>query len=359
MMKNVDTLMLDMLREDVRSSFAFDLSANDFIYMNKALQRFLSALSIPVSFNNLLNVVHHEDRSFVVEKFRGLKPGYFYKDIKFRILLTGQKQLWVRLNLYLSTDQLTPILTGYFEDISAYMGELSRLNEYADRKAAVMNIIAHDLAGPLGNIQMFSDFIADKVVGLQDQELHDLATTISQISKQSISLIRDYVDGEFMNSIKGELALFKIDIVEALQNVIREHQQSKQNRELTFNFTASINELFAAVDKPKLIQAVNNILSNAAKFTPDGGEITIDITKKANTVLIAIKDTGIGIPKKYHANLFDRFNTARRPGLKGQPSVGLGMFIVKTIIDWHKGKLWFNSEENFGTTFYIELNTGT
>jgi two-component system sensor histidine kinase VicK len=73
------------------------------------------------------------------------------------------------------------------------------------------------------------------------------------------------------------------------------------------------------------------------------------------TVLIWVADNGIGIPKKYHASLFDKFTKARRPGLREEPTVGLGMSIIKTIVEWHKGKIWFESEEDKGTTFYVEI----
>jgi two-component system sensor histidine kinase VicK len=356
MNKNVDSVMLELLREDARSVFAFDLSSNDVVYINKSLQRFLSALNIPVSAANLLNIVHHQDRDFLVERYQKLKPGCFLKDIKFRILARGQKQVWIRLNLYLNTNPSEPVLTGYLEDISTYKAEVSRLNDFADKKSAVLNILTHDLAGPLGNIQMFSDFITDKIGTIEDQELHYLTTMISQISKQGISLIRDYVDGEFMDSAEGELVLTRVDIVKPLKNLLGEYQQSKKDKGLIFSFMASDEELFTYVDKPKFLQAVNNLLSNAVKFTPPGGKIAIELAKQGSTTVISIKDTGIGIPEKYHATLFEKFNSARRPGLDGQPSIGLGMSIVKTIVDWHNGELWFESDEKSGSVFYIQLN---
>ena len=92
------------------------------------------------------------------------------------------------------------------------------------------------------------------------------------------------------------------------------------------------------------MQVINNLISNSIKFTPDGGEITVSLEEKENTVLITVADTGIGIPEKYHDTLFDKFTRARRPGIKGEPSVGLGMSIIKTIVEWHQGTIWFESQ---------------
>src|SRR5690606_32111644 len=102
-------------------------------------------------------------------------------------------------------------------------------------------------------------------------------------------------------------------------------------------------------------QVINKLVSNSMKFTPDGGTITVKIEDKQDSVLFTVADNGIGIPKKYHHELFEKFTHARRPGLRGEPSTGLGMSIIKTIVEWHNGKIWFDSKENEGTTFFIQL----
>jgi len=83
--------------------------------------------------------------------------------------------------------------------------------------------------------------------------------------------------------------------------------------------------------------------------------IRVDDQEEAGTVPITLRDNGIGIPKKYHAGLFDKFTKARRPGLRHEPTTGPGMFILKTIVEWHGGNIWFESEENQGATFFVEV----
>ncbi|RZK35204.1 MAG: ATP-binding protein, partial [Hymenobacter sp.] len=102
-------------------------------------------------------------------------------------------------------------------------------------------------------------------------------------------------------------------------------------------------------------QAVNNLISNAIKFTRDGSSITLSLEERPEKVMIIVSDNGIGIPERFHAALFDKFSPAGRTGLNGEPSVGLGMSIIKTIVEWHEGRIWFESEETKGTTFYIEI----
>ncbi|KQS36369.1 sensor histidine kinase KdpD [Pedobacter sp. Leaf194] len=103
------------------------------------------------------------------------------------------------------------------------------------------------------------------------------------------------------------------------------------------------------------MQVINNLISNSLKFTPDGGNIDIYIQENKRNIVVSVADNGIGIPKKHHAALFDKFTSARRSGLKGEQSTGLGMSIIKAIVDWHNGNIWFESEEKKGTKFFIEL----
>ena len=91
------------------------------------------------------------------------------------------------------------------------------------------------------------------------------------------------------------------------------------------------------------------------KFTPDGGTIRVSLARRDTAVLLTIADTGVGIPAALQAGLFEKFTKARRTGLRGEKSTGLGMSIIKTIVDLHQGRIWLDSTEGQGTTFYIEL----
>lgn len=97
-------------------------------------------------------------------------------------------------------------------------------------------------------------------------------------------------------------------------------------------------------------------MTNALKFTKKQGEISLTLTDQTDSVLFTIRDNGIGTPEKFHPLIFEKFTEARRIGLNGEPTVGLGLSIVKTIVEWHRGNIWFESKENEGTTFYVEIS---
>jgi two-component system sensor histidine kinase VicK len=349
--------MFDMVEHDARVCFAFDLSSRKLLYENNAFKSFFNSDDSYFGFYHLLNYINKDDRKRLMMKLFQMKQGDFLKDIELQINLSEQRKSWIRLNLHLNANSTKLILTGYFEDISCYKEEYRRLNSYATSRNAISNILAHDLAGPLGNIQMFSNFIKQELSSTYDSNIQDLVENIEEISKQSLGLIRNYVDAEYLEAGKDNIKLDLTDLVKPLSDIMEGYRNSPDSAELDFVFSSSNREIYGQVDKPKFLQAIGNLINNAVKFTPDGGQILLDISEKANSVLIRIQDTGIGIAQKYHSTLFEKFNAARRPGLKGQPTVGLGMSIIKTIIDWHRGNIWFESAEDVGTVFFVELKT--
>jgi two-component system sensor histidine kinase VicK len=104
-----------------------------------------------------------------------------------------------------------------------------------------------------------------------------------------------------------------------------------------------------------MTQVLTNLVSNAIKFTPDGGHIRVTFEPCPECVRIHVVDNGVGIPAALQPHLFERFTKARRPGLRGEETTGLGLVLCKTIVDWHQGKLLVTSQEGQGTTVTIEL----
>jgi two-component system sensor histidine kinase VicK len=356
-MDKISLLMFEMLEHDARVCFAFDLSSRTLLYVNNAFKSFFNSDHSYFSLYHLLTYIDKDDRKRLLIRLLQMKAGDSLHDIEVRVIMSEQNRYWIKLNLHLNARSIRPILTGYFEDISAYKAENRRLSEYASSRNAISNILAHDLAGPLGNIQMFSNFIKQELSSSDSSDIQELVEDIEEISKQSLNLIRNYVDGEYLETGRKEITRKLTELVQPLSKIIESYRQSSSSAHLDISFSSSHREIYVLVDELKFLQAIGNLMSNAVKFTPNGGKIHLEIIKKPNAVLIRLQDTGIGIAKKYHSTLFEKFNGARRPGLKGQPTVGLGMSVIKTIIDWHEGSIWLDSEENVGTTFFVELST--
>jgi two-component system sensor histidine kinase VicK len=207
----------------------------------------------------------------------------------------------------------------------------------------------------LGTIQNLSAIIKKKTSDSETEELTKLINSIERISRNSVAMIRNLLNQEFLESANAELVLRRNNIVRTISETIEEYKRSENTLQRTFNFSASTDVIQIDIDETKVVQAIINLISNAIKFTQENGIIDISIKEVDNTVLLTVSDNGIGIPEKYHDSLFDKFTRARRTGLHGEVSHGLGMSIIKSIIDWHHGHIWFESKESEGTTFYIRL----
>ncbi len=103
------------------------------------------------------------------------------------------------------------------------------------------------------------------------------------------------------------------------------------------------------------MRVVENLLSNAVKFTDPGGQITISLKQEGRRVMLQISDTGIGIPAHLQPTLFNMFTKAGREGTQGETTTGLGLYIVKQIVEMHGGTIRVVSQENVGTSFFIHL----
>ena len=350
------SLLFALADHDPRICFSFDLSSNRFVYANPAFNSFFQIPVTAVTPELLLEMVHPDDLNYLKESYEALQPGIFKGNIEFRMQLPDKKEYTMRLGLFLSNGQNhESILSGFLEDISAYKDHNDKLNKFTNKKNSILNILSHDLAGPLGSIQNLSKLLSRETKEFKNKDVDKWLSLIEKSSKKGMQLIQEFIKQEFLESADAEVVKRRTDLAQALEFIVQEYKLSENEMSLTFHFNSPTAQVFADIDENKFLQVINNLLSNAIKFTPDGGTITLGLEEKEKTVLVTVKDTGVGIPKKFHANLFDKFNAARRPGLKGEPSVGLGMSIIKTIVDWHEGNIWFESEENKGTTFYIEI----
>ncbi len=352
---NPASLLFTLAEHDQRIFFAINLKSRSFIYVNPAFQKTFN-VAAEDSFDTVLNMVHPADIEYLKESFAALQPGVFKSNLELRMIYPPEKEYLFRLSGMIHPQENDErILSGYMENVSDYKSHSDKVNQFANKKNAILNILSHDLAGPLGSIQNLSALIARKTKTSDDQEVKKWVSLIEEISKKSVLMIQEFVRQEFIESVGVALVKKRIDLNLIFRNTAEEYQQKQEELKKTFVYQTNKNQIYVEIDESKFFQAINNLISNSLKFTPDGGTIKLTLEDKGTTALIIVADTGIGIPQKYHEHLFEKFNDARRPGLRGEPSVGLGMSIIKTIIEWHNGKIWFESEEQKGSAFYIEI----
>jgi two-component system sensor histidine kinase VicK len=250
---------------------------------------------------------------------------------------------------YLAGDDLH--LSGTVQDITVEKKLSINSEKFNAKKNATLEILSHDLAGPLMLLQQLAEALRTESPEASEPAQH-LLQLMERTCIDSVNLIRDFVDNEFMESANLELKRERADLVVWLDTLMREYQQSEWHTHLHFDFTAAERPIYASFDINKFQQVINNLVSNAIKFTPDGGKISVAVSRQA---LITVADTGVGIPAQWQPELFNRFTKARRPGLRGEKTNGLGMSIIHTIVALHHGHIAFESTEGQGTTFTITL----
>lgn len=331
-------------------SFIYDLDQNKFTYLDKTWAQLFGTEAEELTPGMLLSAVDGADRKTVSGSFKDLLSGSLQGSCRFRIT-TGEDKRWVRVTPFLAALPSRSI-TGNIVDITAEVNNSEAIRKYANKKNSILNMLAHDLRGPLG--------IANTVTQVLDKEITDaslikLTKTISKILKQSIDLIGDLVTREFLETVEVELVKTRMDIAAKLSDYLAECRRSEETSKRSFVFSSSHPDIYIDLDEAKFMQVINNLMTNALKFTHARGRIALDIKDQGDSVLFVFSDDGIGIPERFHAHLFEKFTGARRRGLHGEPTVGLGLSIVKTIVEWHHGTIRFESAENKGTTFFIEI----
>jgi len=355
--KNLEVFK-NLMRRTSKVFFCVDVETASITFLSAAFSYIWNRTRESVLANPsiILETIHPDDKEFLLKEYRELLRGIIKYDIEFRITLPDKSIKTLLMTPQLVTDDDGRwFVAGIIDDITSSRDNIRNLQKFAAKKNSILEILSHDLAGPLANIGLLAEALAEHTKGYENDEVNTIIRLIRVSSERSVRLIRDFVQQEFIESANSGMMKRRLNLVEKLQEVLEQYKVGERHIQKDISFTVSGKKIYVYLDQDKFMQVINNLISNAIKFTPDNGKIAVDLADKGETILITVKDNGIGIPKQYHDKLFEKFTPARREGLRGEPSTGLGMSIIKTIVEWHGGTITFESEENVGTTFYIEL----
>jgi PAS domain S-box-containing protein len=252
------------------------------------------------------------------------------------------------------------VLTVALRDVSERLrGEEERARLYAEAKRAVqvrddiVGIVAHDLRSPLGVILMQAEVLREfrepgAEVGRAAERIERSVVRMNRLVDDLLEVTR--IEAGHLPIERAPLAVGELvgEIVEA-QRPLAEAAAL----ELRCELTTGIPDAWA--DRHRLQQVFDNLVGNALKFTPRGGAIVIGATPRGREVLFWVADTGAGISSEELPHVFERFWQARRPGRRG---AGLGLPIVKGIVEAHDGRIWVESTPGHGSTFFFTIPSG-
>jgi predicted ATPase/signal transduction histidine kinase len=231
--------------------------------------------------------------------------------------------------------------------------------EHANRaKSEFLATMSHELRTPLNAVIGFSEMLEDKVFGeLNELQLKYLSHVVSS-GKHLLEIINDILDLAKVESGRMDLEYSKVHIRPMLEKsmvMIRE-KALKHQLGLELHMSEDLEETEVVADEIRLKQIVFNLLSNAAKFTPDGGAITLSALRDGSDLAITVSDTGIGIRREDHERVFNKFEQVHANSVRAQQGTGLGLALTRRLVELHHGRIWVRSDgEGKGSDFTFTI----
>jgi signal transduction histidine kinase len=228
---------------------------------------------------------------------------------------------------------------------------ISNINKQKDK---FFSIIAHDLRGPFNGFLGLTELLAEDIDDMEKEEIQFAAVNMRSSANNLNSLLENLLEWSRM-----EQGLIPFDpkeniLLPVVNECVATLEASANKKEIKIQ--AEIQEGISVFADNNILHAViRNILSNAVKFTPKGGTITIQGKEDDKNTTISIKDSGIGMDAKILENLFQLDVKTNRTGTDDEPSTGLGLILCKEFVEKHGGQIWVESEENKGSTFYFSF----
>ncbi|MFZ2310129.1 MAG: ATP-binding protein, partial [Patescibacteria group bacterium] len=222
-------------------------------------------------------------------------------------------------------------------------------------KTEFVSLASHQLRTPLSSINWYAEMLLAGDGGPLNDEQKNFVEEIYTGNQRMVDLVNS-----LLNVSRLELGTFAVDpeptdIIATAQSVLNELKPGVISKELIVDFKHD-QEIPIIQADPKLIRIIfQNLLSNAIKYTPTKGTVSLKVDKDTKNLLIEVADTGYGIPQKDQARIFEKLFRAENVREKDTEGTGLGLYIVKSIINHAGGKITFKSEENKGTTFSLEI----
>jgi two-component system sensor histidine kinase VicK len=355
------SFFLDQAAASPHVHFIYDLAAGQVTYVNAAYKQVLQGHPDQVNeeLPALLARLHPDELPLLRRYWELWTQGRLHDEVEIRLRSTesGPEQwLWLCLSPHWQQDaDGHVVLGGTVRDSTRNRNYLDNSDKFTSKKNTVLEILSHDLAGSFVMVQQLTTYVRDALREHPNPQVLQMLGMVLDTSQRSVSLIHDLVNQEFLETTSIPLKRERVDLRERITEGLEPAQYLPGSAALHLQVELPPGPVYAEVDVNKFLQVIGNLMFNAYKFTPDGGHITIRLEELAGRVRLTVADDGIGIPAAMQPHLFERFTPARRPGLRGEPTTGLGLLLCKTIVELHGGTLTVESTEGQGSTFTAEV----
>lgn len=213
--------------------------------------------------------------------------------------------------------------------------------------------MGHEIRTPINAIKGFGDILLAETVGPLNEKQSEYMKKMIINSEKLLDIINQILDWARLEAGQVNLRLEKINLYSLMLEVLSLFEIQAMNKKIHLEIKGDKNIIIEG-DMTKLRQVLINLVSNALKFTPEHGKITLGFNDNGDKIQVFVKDTGIGIPETKIKTIFEPFDQGPQLQIKDK-GFGLGLWICKSIIQLHQGQIWIDSQINKGTTIFFEI----
>ncbi|MFK9091733.1 cell wall metabolism sensor histidine kinase WalK [Bacillus salipaludis] len=243
--------------------------------------------------------------------------------------------------------------TGFVNGLICVLHDITEQEKIdAERREFVANV-SHELRTPLTTMRSYLEALADGA--WQDEEIAPNFLEVTRTeTERMIRLVNDLLQLSKMDSTDYKLTIEWVNFVDFYDRIIDRFEMSKEQN-VTFKRKLPKQAIFVEIDEDKMTQVLYNIISNALKYSPEGGQVTFSVKENNDQITISVSDQGVGIPKENIGKIFDRFYRVDKARARKLGGTGLGLAIAKEMVNAHGGSIWATSEEGKGTKISFSL----
>ena len=261
---------------------------------------------------------------------------------------SDKKLLYLRANFSIIQRE-----TGFVNGLIVVLHDITEQEKIDEERREFVANVSHELRTPLTTMRSYLEALADGA--MDDAELAPRFLNTAQTeTERMIRLVNALLQLSKLDSTDYQLSTTWVDFGRYFHRVIDRFEMTK-SRNVTFKRLIPEESIGVEIDEDKITQVLDNIISNALKYSPEGGQVTFKLQVIGPNIEVSVRDEGMGIPKENVSRIFERFYRVDKARSRKMGGTGLGLAIAKEMIEAHKGQIWASSEEGKGTTVFFTL----
>jgi two-component system, OmpR family, phosphate regulon sensor histidine kinase PhoR len=237
--------------------------------------------------------------------------------------------------------------------VVAVLHDVTGLHRVEQARSDFVSMVSHELRTPLTSIKAYVDTLQRQDVRFDEETRSSFINVISRETERMTRLINDILDLSRIEAGRLDLKPTFVDLPPLINRVVGRIEPQALNHRIVLDMPEDMEPVLA--EAAKIEQVLLNLLGNAIKYSPEGGEVSLSVKRLKEKSMVSVTDHGIGIPREQLPHIFDKYHRAAVGGEGGVRGAGLGLFVTKSIVEAHGGRIWAESREGEGTTVIFTI----